>query len=122
MILSRDSDLELQVSPIDFEGFPIDVQRNWLTVEVKVGKSLFKAESNMPDNEGDEGDTIYENCYLDGNHLVLIIPSYTLDFGTVYIRACVHEPNEHFPDGYKEVWTAWQPIDLAITTEKGINQ
>lgn len=121
MILSKDSDLELQVQPIDFEGLMIDVTRNWLTIEVKVGKTLFTAESEKP-NEEDPESPIFENCYIDDHALICVIPSGTLDFGTVYIRCCVHEPNEHFADGYKDVWTAWQPIDLAITTEKGINQ
>ena len=121
MILSKDSDLELQVSPIDYEGLPIDVTRNWLTIEVKVGKSLFTAESDKPNDE-DPSEPIFENCYIEDSAIVCVIPAGTLEFGTVYIRCCVHEVNEHFKDGYKDVWTAWQPIDLAITTEKGINQ
>ena len=130
MLWSRDSDLELFVAFYDKEGVPVSVTENWLTLEIKVGRALFKADSNpLVDVEGEDGEIThgkFENCYIaehEGDEgLMVVIPPLSLDFGTVYMRSCVHEPNEHFPDGYKDVWNVWLPIDLAIVTEKGLNQ
>lgn len=130
MLWTKDSDLELFVTFTDRNGDNIDVTSNWVSVEVKVGKTLFKADSNpLAQIEGENGEIIngfYENCYIttkEGvNGIMVVIPSESLDFGTVYIRTCTHEVNAHYQDGYKDVWTIWMPCDLAIITEKGFNQ
>ena len=119
MLWTRDSDLELFVTLTDVNGEYIDVYSNWVTIEVKVGKKLFKAESK-PQEE------TFENCYItfenDANGIMVVIPSESLDFGTVYIRSCMHVESEHYADGYRDVWSIWMPINLAIITEKGFNQ
>ena len=129
MLWTKDSDLELFVTFTDRDGENIDVTSNWISVEVKVGKTLFRAESNpLAQVEGEGGEIVngsYENCYVttkEGvNGIMVVIPSESLDFGTVYIRTCTHEVNAHYEDGFKDVWTIWQPVDLAIITEKGFN-
>lgn len=126
---TKDSDLEIFTTFSDRNGDAIDVNSNWLTIEIKVGKALFKADSNpLKEVEGENGETsygVYEHCYIttkEGvNGIMVIIPSESLDYGTVYIRTCVHEPNEHYEDGYKDVWSIWMPCDLAVVTEKGFN-
>lgn len=119
MLWTKDSDLELFVTLTDRDGEYIDVGQNWISLEVKVGRTLFAADSNPLTDS-------FTNCYLklyDGVvGIVVVIPSESLDFGTVYIRSCTHEVNEHYKDGYKDVWCNWMPMDLAIVTEKGINQ
>lgn len=127
---TKDSDLELFVTLTDRDGDYIDVTSNWISIEVKVGKMLFKAESNpLAQVEGEDGEITsgtYENCYIttrEGvNGIMVVIPSESLDFGTMYIRTCTHEVNEHYEDGFKDVWSIWMPTDMAIITEKGFNQ
>lgn len=126
---TKDSDLELFTTFTDRNGDLIDVMSNWFTIEVKVGKTLFKADSNpLAEVEGENGEIThgsFENCYIttkEGvNGIMVVIPSESLDFGTVYIRTCTHEVNEHYEDGYKDVWSIWTPCDLAVITEKGFN-
>ena len=130
MLWTKDSDLELFVTLTDRDANTIDVTSNWISIEVKVGKMLFKAESNpLARLEGENGEIVegsYENCYITSaqgkNGIMVVIPSESLDFGTMYIRTCTHEVNEHYPDGFKDVWSIWLPCDLAIITEKGFNQ
>jgi len=131
MLWTKDSDLELFLAFYDKSGIPIDVTKEWLSMEVKVGRALFDADSNPLKEVVDEetGETTvgeFTNCYIttyDGEvGIMVVIPSDSLDFGTVYVRSCVHEANEHYPDGYKDVWNVWIPMDLAIVTEKGLNQ
>ncbi len=131
MLWTRDSDLELFLAFYDKSGIPVDVTKEWLSIEVKVGRALFAADSNpLKEVEDEETGEItvgeFTNCYLttyDGDDgIMVVIPADTLDFGTVYVRSCAHEPSDKFPDGYREVWNVWLPIDLAIVTEKGLNQ
>jgi hypothetical protein len=126
MLWTKDSDLEMFVTMTDFHGELIDVDLNWLSIEIKVGKSLFKADSNpmaIVNGEAEQG--VFKNCYITTVHdekgIMVVVPADTLDFGTVYMRSCVHVPDAHFEDGYKDVWTIWMPCNLAITTEKGFN-
>lgn len=130
MLWTRDSDLELFAVLTDVNGDLIDVDLNWISIEIKVGKKLFKADSNplavVTNEAGEVEQGVWENCYIttkDGEKgIMVVVPSESLDFGTVYMRTCTHQPDEHFKDGYKDIWTIWMPCDLAIITEKGFNQ
>ena len=130
MLWTKDSDLEMFVTLTDKNGDYIDVTSNRISIEIKVGKTLFRAESDpLGTYVGENGESmsgVFDNCYIayvdDVAGIMLIIPSETLDFGTVYIRTCIHQVNQHFPDGYRDVWSIWMPCDLAVITEKGFNQ
>lgn len=47
---------------------------------------------------------------------VIPVPSdlFSEECGTVYIRSCLSEPNENFPDGIKHTYSEWTKTPLKL--------
>lgn len=96
--ISHRSDNQLKMTLKDIDGVLVSPAENWLKVYLQSGEKTFIA-TNDPKGEG----TKY--CHIEGEKLVLDIPSRRLGIGMIEYMIEVREDSQYFADGYKNTFS-----------------